>query len=195
MTEWAVKDRLSREDPEAISQKLDVLLFQALLYMKRLPPQQRTTVVAGIFDPAAGVFSIATSRRSDSGPGYGVWYHAEHEALLAARKAGSNLRDSVLVTSLSPCVIPSNHRAHEVSCSQILAEAGVSRIHVGWIDLLQSNVLGYADLGLRVSLTTDQHLQNVCRNLYGYFDLKPRPTGTEKIQYIDAVIATLPETF
>lgn len=57
--------------------------------------------------------------------------HAEEVALQKAREAGTDLNDAVLHTTLEPCA---NSRTRRIPCAQLIADAGISVVHIGQYD-------------------------------------------------------------
>lgn len=57
--------------------------------------------------------------------------HAEQVALQKASAAGKDLAGASLYTTLEPCA---NSRTSRVSCSQLIADAGITTVHIGQYD-------------------------------------------------------------
>jgi pyrimidine deaminase RibD-like protein len=124
-------------------------------------------VAAGIFDPAREPV-LATSLDT----GAGRWLHAERNALSQySRQYGEPGRGAIVVCTLSPCVrILAASRVGE-SCSRLLVEHGMLRVHVGTIDEYQLvDCAGYyEDAGIKITLAEDVNLRATCENLKSMF--------------------------
>jgi pyrimidine deaminase RibD-like protein len=124
--------------------------------------QPHVGVVAAALRKQDGLFVAATSRRSPDGR----FYHAESELLdLSAPLPNTN---AAIAITLSPCV-QSSHSRIGPPCTERLIDAGVTRVHVGSLDLSQGSLELYQRIGLTVSVTQAPDLKTRCDSLRGLF--------------------------
>ena len=57
--------------------------------------------------------------------------HAEQVALLKAQTQGTDVKGATLYTTLEPCA---NSRTSRVSCAELVAQAGITEVHIGEYD-------------------------------------------------------------
>ena len=126
-----IEQRVYEPTKESLSaDQLDQLLFRALKWLKDKPVEKRTVVVAGVYDLQTGNFYIGSATNTNTEAGYGKWNHAEYEAMALATENGVDLSQTIVITSLGPCLIDSVSRAHK-SCTENILEAGVKSVHIG----------------------------------------------------------------
>lgn len=145
----------------------DQYLADALRHLQRTwwRPEVGIVVAGIIAEGHVPVFATSTS----AGPGR--WYHAERNALTAfERQYGAPDPRSLIVSSLSPCLRPSQSREGEC-CTELLLDHGLTTVHAGIIDPEQTSEGSrvYAKHGLGVTLTLDPGLGQVCRLLLNLF--------------------------
>lgn len=125
--------------------------------------------------------------------GYGKWNHAEYEAIQLASKNGVDLPQSIIVTSLGPCLVDSTSRAHK-SCTETIIERGIKKAHIGILDNRQADQNLYVSLGLQTTLARNETLIGICNLLNDYFNpsKEARLQGLDKAAYIDEILKNLP---
>lgn len=170
----------------------DFLLIQTLTYLKSLKPEDRTAVVAGVYDQNTGKLFAATSLQFKGLEGKTVWNHAEFEALELAITHGADLKSSIFVGSLSACVKDSITRAHS-SCSETLKSNGFTNEYVGRHDRGAATILQYQKGGLTLNLTQNTDLLLVCDKLYDFFNRFKR-NGRNKEQIVTDALSFLPKS-
>lgn len=113
--------------------------------------------------------------------GHNLYSHAERNVIetYIREKGGSSHPppNSVLITTLSPCVGSTSWRVGE-SCSELAATYGITRLHVGLIDPDHpSHVHGHS---FDITETKDPALAAQCVRLRNLFNLKAsrHPDGT-----------------
>jgi pyrimidine deaminase RibD-like protein len=168
----------------------DFLLSQTLDYLKSLNPEERSAVVAAVYDRNSGKLYAATSVKFNS-QGKGFWHHAEYEALANARENVADLTASVFVSSLSACVKDSSTRAH-ISCTNTLTDAGFPEEFVGRLDKGAATLNQYQKMGLTVNITENPDLLLVCDRLYDFFN-RFKKNGRTKEQIISDALSLLPK--
>lgn len=179
----------------------DTLLYSILDYLRSLPPEDRTSVVAGIYNLNTGELLAATSYQfRDPHSHHLIWNHAECEVLSGlppeTRKRRGQLRDPedyLFVSSLSPCARDSSTRAHS-SCTQLLVGAGLSGEYTGKIDNNAAKTGLYQDLNFSINLTNDPILLAVCHELYKFF-IPYKKKGWTKQRIIETALSHLPVQF
>lgn len=190
-----IEHKVYEPQKEVLSvEQLDHLLFLTLKALKDKPVEERSAVVAGVYDPQSGNFFIGFATNTNTEEGYGKWNHAEFEAMSLAKENGVDLSLTTIVTSLGPCLIDSVSRAHK-SCTENILEAGIKRVHIGVLDQRQADVDFYENAGLNTTVTNDPILTKVCAGLNNYFspEREERLLGLSKAEYLDEVIKFLPE--
>jgi hypothetical protein len=192
-----MSDKSPVEKDLAFLKKHDQLLLKALKFLKSLPHEERTIAVAGVYDTQAGELYIAPSRQvsreSEFGE-YGLWSHAEYEAMGLALENGVDPSNAIVITTLSPSLNSSNHCVHDAA-GKILAKEGFCNIYTGHIDGRQGGIDAYEAIGLNVTVTENAELSDICAKLNNYFDpsRENRRTGESKQDYIEEVLMNLPE--
>lgn len=190
-----VEQNVREPNKETLSPEyLDYLLYLALKSSKEEPQENRSIVVAGIYDPSTGKYFIASSRNVSDDAGYGKWNHAEYEAIALAQKNGVDLSKTIVITSLGPCLKDGNSRAHR-SCTEIIIESGIKNVHIGILDERQADTAQYQKMGLTTTISSDPILTEVCAGLNNYFNpnQEKRLLGLDKAAYIDEILKDLPE--
>jgi len=190
-----IEHQVYEPQKEALSiEQLDHLLFLALKSLKDKPVDQRSAVVAGVFDPSTGKFFIGYATNTNTEAGYGKWNHAEFEAMNLAQNNGVDLSQTTIVTSLGPCIMNSVSRAH-ISCTENIIDAGIKRVHIGVLDERQADVAFYEIVGLKTTVTSDPSLTKVCAGLNNYFnpEREARLLGLDKATYLNEVMKDLPD--
>lgn len=93
--------------------------------------------------------------------------HAERHAFqLFAQRFGHPSRDSIMITSLSPCIHFMDDRIGD-SCVNLLKENDITRVHCGYVDLLHVSTLAdYRKMGLNVTQTDAPDILAYCHLLY-----------------------------
>ena len=178
-------------------EKRDQLLLKALEHLKSLPYEERTIAVAAIYDTQTEELYIAPSRQVSREPDfgeYGLWNHAEYEAMLLALENGVDPSKAVVITTLSPSLKNSSHCYHGAA-GTVLAEEGFCNIYTGHMDERQGGMDAYEGVGLNVTVTENEDLARICAQLDSYFDpdREDRRTGESKQDYIEKVLMNLPE--
>jgi pyrimidine deaminase RibD-like protein len=171
------KSSCSRQYPgssfaSAVSQDvLDFHLAQALTVLERQWHAPDTGAVAAcLLDPATGEAIYDVSRDI----GHNFYSHAERNVIALYEKGHGRppSKESVIITTLSPCVGDTSWRVGE-SCSDLLAKYGLRRLHVGLVDLQHpphaSHTPGYA---FDITVTSNKELAKKCHSLRGLFNLK-----------------------
>jgi len=104
-------------------------LRAAVKLSKRCPPSDSAFSVGAILVNAAGdVVATGFSRETDPK------VHAEEVALRRAEDAsGTELATATLYSSLEPCL---RRASRPVSCSELIAAAGVRRVVIAWLEPL-----------------------------------------------------------
>jgi pyrimidine deaminase RibD-like protein len=134
-------------------------------------------VAAGVFDPRFPPV-LATSTQPETGK----WVHAECNAVnLFRRKYGMPTSKSLVVVTLSPCVIARSTSRCGVPCAQLLNEAALRRLHVGIVDCLQfpRGVADYGQFGLSVTLSKDPACRAVCDAIMEIFKAQGDRVNTD----------------
>jgi len=187
-------DKALLETDQVPLEKREELLYEILKYLRDLPLDKRSVVVAGIYDLETNQLYAASSREVPSTSEYGMWNHAEFEAMKLAFENGVDPSKSIVITSLSPCVVESNRRPHD-ACASMLLEAGFSKIHTGHIDIRQATLEEYREMGLNITVTENHQLARICVALDRFFDpdRADRKKGESKQGYIDEVLSGIPE--
>jgi len=169
----------------------DYLLTQTLEYLKSIRPEERTAVVAGVYDQNTGKLYAATSLQFRNSERKLIWNHAEFEALELSKSHGTDSKSSIFLSSLSACVKDSSTRDHP-SCAQTLMSAGYSSEYVGRHDRGAATVLQYKKMGLTLNITEDPDLLLVCDRLYDFFN-RFKKNGRNKEQIISDALSFLPK--
>jgi hypothetical protein len=187
-------DKALLEIDQVPLEKREELLYEILKYLRDLPHDRRSVVVAGVYNPETNELYAASSREVPSTSEYGMWNHAEFEAVKLALENGVDPSKSVVITSLSPCVVGSNRRAHN-ACANMLLDAGFQDIHTGHIDIRQGSIEEYKEMGFNITVTESEQLSQICIGLDRFFDpdRADRKKGESKQEYIDSVLMNLPE--
>jgi pyrimidine deaminase RibD-like protein len=182
-------EKFNKESDLTIQQK-DALLYSTLEYLNNLPYGQKSIVAASVFNIYTNEIVYACSVRTD--PNKNLWNHAEYMAVQLASEKSINPSESILITTLSPCVKDSSHRAHQ-SCSEILLDAGYRNVHTGLIDKRQASLEEYRDSGFDMSVTENPYLRMLCGRLDSFFDpeASSRLKDGEKQNYITEVLGDL----
>jgi pyrimidine deaminase RibD-like protein len=122
-------------------------------------------VAAALVAPDGAIFT-ATSIQ----PQPGRYIHAERAAIQLARNYGfpSLAPDTIMAITLSPCIRPSETRDGP-ACVELLLNSGIRHVHVGVIDPKQGDAETYQKLGLKLSVTRDKRLSEMCNALLGVF--------------------------
>lgn len=152
------------EDGEIL--ELDSHLRKVIDFLKKEWRSPSTGFVsAGIFDGNNEVIATSIS------PVTGKWIHAERNAFdQFVRKYGKPSSSSKVITTLSPCVVPLRSRVGD-SCTDLLTQENISRVHAGILDSLQVNSLeAYQQRNIRFTITTDPYCKMVCANLLALFE-------------------------
>lgn len=187
-------DKSPLEMDKVSLEKCDRLLYETLKHLRDLPHERRSIVAAGIYDPETNELYAASSREVPSSSEYGMWNHAEFEAVKLAFENGVDPSKAIVVTSLSPCITGSDRRAHD-ACAYMLLDAGFQNVHTGHIDMRQGTVEIYKEMGLNITVTENEQLSQICVGLDRFFDpdRADRKKGESKQEYIDSVLMNLPE--
>lgn len=189
-------DKAQLEIDQVPLEKREELLYEILKYLRDLPQDKRSVVVAGIYDLETKQLYASSSREVPSTSEYGMWNHAEFEAMKLAFENGVDPSKSIVITSLSPCVVGSNRRPHD-ACANMLLDVGFKNIHTGHIDIRQATLEEYREMGLNITVTENEQLTQICVGLDRFFDPDRinRKKGESKQEYIDEVLNDLPEDF
>ena len=187
-------DKTPLEMDQMPLEKRDELLYEILKYLRDLPQEERSVVVAGIYDLERNQLYVASSREVPSTSDYGMWNHAEFEAMKLALEDGVDPSKSIVITSLSPCVVGSNRRPHD-ACANMLLDAGFENVHTGHVDIRQATLEEYKEMGLNITVTGNEQLSQICVGLDRFFDpdRANRKKGESKQEYIDEILKDLPE--
>jgi tRNA(Arg) A34 adenosine deaminase TadA len=187
-------DKAPLEMDQMPLEQRDELLYGILKYLRDLPREKRSVVVAGIYDLETNQLYAASSRAVPNTSEYGMWNHAEFEAMQLAFENGADPSKCIVITSLSPCVVGSSCRPHD-PCANMLLDAGFKNIHTGHIDIRQATLGEYREMGLNITVTENQQLARICVGLDRFFDpdRADRKKGESKQGYIDEVLKDLPE--
>lgn len=96
--------------------------------------------------------------------------HAERNAIsIFEKKYGALSSESIVIVTLSPCVVFSKSRVGE-SCSSLLLQKGVKTIHFGLLHSKQGPINNYEGLGFTASETTNEETKKVCKKLLSLFE-------------------------
>lgn len=173
----------------------DRLLYSALDFLRSLPPEKRTAVVAGIYSENHNELTVATSYQfRDPKTNHLIWNHAEEEVLNCVKPDLSSNPDAYLfVSSLSACARPSSTRAH-ASCTNLLVNNGFTNEYVGKVDNNAAKTGLYNELSFGITLTSDPVLLTACAGLYKFF-MPFKKKGWTKERTINAALAELPTQF
>lgn len=143
----------------------DAILGETLEFLRKNWLNSDTGIVACcIVDGDKKAF--ATSSRNVP-----FWKHAEKNAYLEFKKlyASEPSPSAIFVVTLSPCLSDLKYRQEE-SCSALLQQLGVKRIHFGVLDKMHADSLEkYYQIGLSPSLSEQGSYQMVCEKLMGLF--------------------------
>lgn len=91
--------------------------------------------------------------------------HAERRAVeMLESGIGKISPKAVAVVTLSPCVVDSGYRDGS-SCSQLLVDKGIKRVHVGLMHEKQGGFEKYKQLGFDITATEDEHVREVSQRL------------------------------
>jgi len=145
--------------------QLDQYLLKTLLYLFDNWFNPNTGIVACcIYDEDK--VSFATSTRNGLN-----WLHAErnaYEKFVASYNCKPSSNATFIIT-LSPCVKDLKYRG-ESSCSELIQDLGVKRIHFGVLDDFHVPTLDeYTQLGFTATVTTEPHLAEMCQKLMSMF--------------------------
>lgn len=145
--------------------ELDNYLLQALNYLRERWYQEHIgIVVCALIDGDKTVY--ATSSRNGKN-----WVHAERNAYNKFIKLfGQPSTNAAFIISLSPCIKHLKYR-DEPSCSELIKNSGVSKIHFGVLDTLHASSLAeYSNAGLSPSLSKNSKIKMMCENLMSLFE-------------------------
>jgi tRNA(Arg) A34 adenosine deaminase TadA len=172
----------------------DYCLYLTLKHLKETSREDRSIVAASIYDTHSKSIYFGVSKMNELSDKYGMWNHAEYEALQLGKRHNVNPRKALVITTLSPCILDSSHRSHP-SCTSILVKEGFKNVHVGKLDERQADIVAYREWGLEVTVTNNMYLRMLCGRLDTYFDPErsKRKMGGDKLAYIDEVLQDLPE--
>lgn len=102
-------------------------LRQAIGLSRRCPPSTTAFSVGAVLVTAGG-FALATGYSRESSPSD----HAEEAALAKlSRRARPALATATLYSSLEPC---RTRLSRPRPCAELIAEAGIGRVVVGWLE-------------------------------------------------------------
>jgi len=183
-----------RYESDLKEEEKDLLLYQTLLHLKNLPYGEKSVVGASIYDIETQkiVYANATSANDETNDN--LWYHAEYMAVKLASEGLINPSKAIVLTTLSPCIADSSHRAHK-SCTNILLNAGYRNIHTGIIDGRQATLEEYRQIGFNLTVTQNPNLSIICSKLDSFFNTEDsnRLRGINKQDYLDDVLKNLPD--
>jgi len=143
---------------------LDQYLHQTLLYLFKQWYKNDVGIVACCIKDGDKVI-YATSKRQNE-----FWLHAERNAYLEFRQQyGEPSKNAVFITTLSPCLKELKYR-NEVSCSELIKNLGITRIHFGVLDTFHAPAMeNYHLSGLGATLTKNYNLHQMCQKLMEMF--------------------------
>ena len=143
----------------------DQILLQTLNFLQTNWLNPQTGIVACcLVDGNKKAFATSTKNGD-------YWRHAELNAYLEFKKqyATEPSSSATFVVTLSPCLDDLKHR-HEDSCTHLLNEIGVKRVHFGVLDSMHADSLNrYRQAGLTPSLTNNQYCSQMCEKLMALF--------------------------
>lgn len=91
-----------------------------------------------------------------------LWCHAERTAIDAYHEQYGELPEGcVIVTTLSPCSDKRMELRYDESCTDLLEQLGIQRVHCGYMDPSQDN----SDHEFRLSVTSNSKLQELCKRI------------------------------
>ena len=91
-----------------------------------------------------------------------LWCHAERTAIDAYHEQYGELPEGcVIVTTLSPCSDKRMELRYDESCTDLLEQLGIQRVHCGYMDPSQDN----SDHKFRLSVTGNSKLQELCKRI------------------------------
>jgi len=116
-------------------------------------------VGAAVVDPdGRAVLKLGTPVSQDPE----LWCHAERTAIDAYNKQYGELpQGCVIVTTLSPCSDKRMELRYDESCTDLLEQLGIQRVHCGYMDPSQDN----SDHKFRLSVTSNSKLQELCKRI------------------------------
>jgi pyrimidine deaminase RibD-like protein len=147
------------------SEELDTILLETLTFLSKNWLDPNTGIVACcLVDGDKKAF--ATSSKNPP-----FWIHAERNAYTTFKHQYQSEPSSsaFFVVTLSPCLIDLKHR-QEASCTDLLNQLGIKRIHFGVLDAMHAKSLdAYRQAGLLPSLSKDSTCKILCEKLMGLF--------------------------
>lgn len=166
------KDALHSYNQMALPQdKLDFHLARTLAFLEEKWREPGTGVVAAcLFVPATEEAIYDVSRDI----GHNLYSHAERNVIALYEEAHGEPppKDTILITTLSPCVGDTSWRVGE-SCSDLIAKFGLRRLHVGFVDPRHPPHAGTAPgFSFDITVTKNEQLAKTCQVLHGLFNLK-----------------------
>jgi pyrimidine deaminase RibD-like protein len=148
--------------------KYDSYLERVIQHLADCWMDPRVGIVAsGIFDPGHPPM-ITTSERA----GEGIWLHAERNALLQFEsKYGEPGPDTIVVVTLSPCIKPMSKSRAGPSCTELLVERGLTKVHAGIIDPVHvsDGIQEYKKHGIHLTIPEDKYCKTICQRLLSIF--------------------------
>jgi pyrimidine deaminase RibD-like protein len=126
-------------------------------------------VACGIFDPAHCPV-IATSERVEEGK----WLHAERNALQQFQSNyGNPGPETIVVVTLSPCIIPMLTSRAGSSCTELLRNCGLILVHAGVIDPVhvRGGIPEYKEHGIHLTTPDDEYCKTICNGLLNIFQV------------------------
>lgn len=145
-------------------QILDNCLRETINYLIANWHNEDTGIVAcALKDDDKIAFATSTRCRNN-------WLHAERNAYIKFKDLyGEPTNNAAFVITLSPCKEQLKYRA-ESSCSELIKQLGVKRIHFGVLDTQHvSCISSYSDIGFMPTLTQDNAIKTICSNLMNLF--------------------------
>lgn len=148
-----------------IANDLDDVLLETLQFLKQNWLDPEVGIVACcLVDGAKKAF--ATSKKQGN-----YWTHAERNAYMNFKKVYGKEPSSsaIFVVTLSPCAASLKHR-QEDSCSALLNQLNIKRVHFGVLDSMHAESLNsYSTIGLTPSLTVNSDCKVLCERLMSLF--------------------------
>lgn len=151
------------------------ILRQTVNYLRNHWADKNVGIVAATIQDGDDSISATSRYLSEKGK----WLHAESAALMEFKMKFNREPDpsSLVVVTLSPCVLKSNSR-YGMSCSEQLLDSGLTRVGFGCLDVKQAkDIHDYQRMGFDVELISDKNLQQTSENLFELFDELYLPGG------------------
>lgn len=170
--------------------ELDEYLEKTLLYLRDKNDPGKGVVAACVISGDDQVYATSQEKGDQ-------WLHAERNAVNQFKDEYGQLEDdTVVVTTLSPCLEEDVEVRHGRSCTDLLTGeddtidgSKIDSVYTGSMDESQLEEGDYGSRGLEVRVTDDDRLGQACRNLHLYFE--PENYGQNPPDFVDEALEDL----